>query len=208
MFILDKISLLLKEKHISQKELCFKLGLAQQAFTNWKNGNNDSYKKYLPQIADFLGVSVDYLLGKEENPETNAVILGEKKVRLVPVYESVSAGFGTLAVNDIVDYYPCFIESEEEASESLCIVVRGDSMAPKIEDGDLIRVHKQTSIDSGSFAVLLLDGEEALVKKVYYGNNWIELHSVNPLFPVRRFEGAEVLRLQVLGLVKEIIKKV
>ena len=69
MFILDKISSLLKEKHFSQKDLCEHLGIKQQAFTNWKNGNNDSYKKHLPQIAEFLGVSVDYLLGKDEKKE-------------------------------------------------------------------------------------------------------------------------------------------
>lgn len=203
----EKFVKLCSAKGVSPSFVAKQVGISAAAFSQWGN-ETVPRKTTLLKIADYFGVSVDYLLGKEEKPETNAVILGEKKVRLVPVYESVSAGFGTLAVNDIVDYYPCFIESEEEAGESLCIVVRGDSMAPKIEDGDLIRVHKQTGVDSGSFAVLLLDGEEALVKKVYYGNNWIELHSVNPLFPVRRFEGAEVLRLQVLGLVKEIIKKV
>ena len=48
----------------------------------------------------------------------------------------------------------------------------------------------------------LLDGEEGLVKKVVYGSDWIELHSINPYYPVRRFDGEEVLRLRVVGLVK------
>lgn len=89
-----------------------------------------------------------------------------------------------------------------EAAETIAIRVTGDSMYPKIEDGDLIQVHKQDSVDSGSIAVMLLDGEEGFVKKVEYGPDWIELHSINPLYPVRRFEGEEVLRLRVVGLVK------
>ena len=81
-------------------------------------------------------------------------------------------------------------------------------MFPKIENGDIIQVHRQTSVDSGSIAVVLIDGEDGVVKRVEYGNDWIELHSINPMYPVRRFEGADVLRLRVVGLVKKIIKDV
>lgn len=63
---LDKISNLLKEQKKTQKELCDYLGIKNNAFTGWKSGHTTSYRKYLPQIADFLGVSVDYLLGKTE----------------------------------------------------------------------------------------------------------------------------------------------
>jgi repressor LexA len=79
-------------------------------------------------------------------------------------------------------------------------------MYPKIEDGDIIQVHKQDSVDSGSLAVVLVDGEEALVKKVVYGETWIELHSINPMYKTVRFNGADVLRVRVLGLVRKIIK--
>lgn len=65
MDILNKISILLKEQHKTQKELCEYLGIGKQAFTNWKSGATTSYQKKLPQIADFFNVSIDYLLGKE-----------------------------------------------------------------------------------------------------------------------------------------------
>ena len=57
--------MLLDEKHMQQKELSDYLGLSKNTMTGWKNGNNNSYMKYLPKIAEFFGVSVDYLLGKE-----------------------------------------------------------------------------------------------------------------------------------------------
>lgn len=69
--ILNKISSLLKEQGKTQKALCAHLGLKQQAFTNWKNNDNDSYMKYLPQIAEFFGVSVDYLLGTPSPAEAS-----------------------------------------------------------------------------------------------------------------------------------------
>ena len=64
MCILDKIDELLKENNKTQKDLCNFLGIKQQAYTNWKGGFSSSYKKYLPEIAEYLNVSIDYLLGK------------------------------------------------------------------------------------------------------------------------------------------------
>ena len=66
--VLVKITTLLKEKGKRQKALCEYLGLNQQAYTNWKNGSNDSYLKYLPEIADYFGVTTDYLLGRTSAP--------------------------------------------------------------------------------------------------------------------------------------------
>lgn len=63
---LNKISEELKTQKRTQKELCEYLGINKTAFSEWKNGKSSSYKKYLPQIADFFNVSVDYLLEKTE----------------------------------------------------------------------------------------------------------------------------------------------
>ena len=71
MEVLTRILALLDEKHIQQKELSNYLGLSKCAMTGWKNGNNNSYMKHLPKIAEFFGVSVDYLLGKETHEREN-----------------------------------------------------------------------------------------------------------------------------------------
>ncbi len=124
-----------------------------------------------------------------------------KKIYRVPVFESVSAGFGALAENEIVDYIPVVIENPCDVKDTIAIKVTGDSMYPKIEDGDIIIVRKQESVDSGDIAVLLLDDNEGLVKRVVYGDTWIELHSINPEYKTRRFDEADVLRLRVVGKV-------
>jgi repressor LexA len=183
------------------------LGISRGSVTHWRTGKVPHHNTLL-KIADYFNVSVDYLLGKENAPDvkSNAIILDPTKTRMIPVYESVSAGFGTLAQDLILEYMPIYIHSESEAAETICIKVQGDSMSPKIENGDTIQVHKQTSVDSGSIAVVLVDGEDALVKNVIYGPNFIELHSFNPEYQTIRFEGADVMRVQVIGLVKKIVK--
>ena len=60
-----------KRKHISQKSFCEQLGVKQQAYTNWKGGDNTSFMKKLPQIAEILDVALDYLLrGFIKEPDT------------------------------------------------------------------------------------------------------------------------------------------
>ena len=71
LFVLNRITALLKERGLQQKALCEHLGLKAQAYTNWKGGGNDSYMKYLPEIASFLGVSVDQLLGTPSPAEAS-----------------------------------------------------------------------------------------------------------------------------------------
>ena len=75
---LDIIKALLKSERKTQQELCQYLGVSKQAFTEWNGGRNTSYKKYLPQIAEFFGVSVDYLLGKTEQKEKSPSVSDEE----------------------------------------------------------------------------------------------------------------------------------
>lgn len=67
---LDRIIMLLKEQHKTQKQLMDYLGLGKTAFTGWKNGDNSSYKKHIDKIAEFFNVSTDYLLGKTDRRES------------------------------------------------------------------------------------------------------------------------------------------
>ena len=78
---LEKISQLLHQQNKKQKDLTDFLGLTKNTFTNWKLGTSESYKKYIDKIAEFFGVSTDYLLGVEEiknTPDELQLTEGEK----------------------------------------------------------------------------------------------------------------------------------
>lgn len=196
------------EKHVKPNQVTKAIGMSTAAATDWKKGAMPR-DPALYKIAEYFGVSIEYLKGYTSlSVQEPPVVLFEEtgKISMVPVYESVSAGFGTLAVNEIVEYIPFVFKVKQEAAESLFIRVRGDSMYPKIEDGDIILVHKQDSVDSGALAVVLVDGEEGLVKRVAYGDGWIELQSINPIYMPRRFAGHDIARVKVLGEVRKIMK--
>lgn len=147
----------------------------------------------------------------EENPlhpEPSNIrgIIPNSSIYEIPLFKSVSAGFGAYANEEIIGYIPAIIDNPADVEDTIAIKVDGDSMEPKIEDGDTVVVRKQTSVDSGTIAVVLLDNEEGLVKRVIYGPTWIELHSLNDRYKVMRFQGADVMRLRVVGKVMQIIK--
>ena len=72
--ILTRILECMGNKYGAGKELANYLGLSGNVITNWKNGSNHSYMKYLPQIAEFYDVSESYLLGKSDSKLRPAVL--------------------------------------------------------------------------------------------------------------------------------------
>lgn len=200
------------KKGYSQATLAELLGYKSRSSINKiEVEGRDIPRSSIVKFAQVLDVTPSYLMGWDEEKksppaEDKLYILDNSKIRRIPVYESVSAGFGASAQDYIVAYMPMFIESDSEAEETLGIKVVGNSMYPKIEDGDIVQVHKQSDVDNGRVAVVLIDGEEAVVKKFYHEENRIVLKSFNPEYPPRYFENEEMNRVQVLGLVKSVIK--
>ena len=205
----QKLKELRSAKGLTQEQLANDINVTKGAVAMWETGKRTPDTDMLKTLSQYFRVTVDELIGNEHEPTDSsniAEILPSDKIYKIPVFETVSAGFGAYASNEIMGYIPLVIDNPYDVEETIGIRVKGDSMYPKIENGDIIIVRKQESVDSGSIAVLLLDGEEGLVKKVEYGPDWIELHSLNPEYMTRRFEGEEVLRLRVVGKVLKVVK--
>lgn len=201
----ERISALMEDRGTTNKELADYIQTRPQTITDWKKGKTQSYTKFYPKIAAYFGVSVDYLAGGSQLSEAEP--LPTVKTYQIPVFESVSAGFGAYADDRICGYMPLFITSDAEARETICVRVRGSSMYPRIEDGALIQVHKQDYADNGQIVVMLVDGEEAVVKRYFCdtARAVVRLESYNPEYPPRVFRGAEIERLKILGVAKRII---
>lgn len=82
MCTIDKIIELLKAQGLTQKNLTDHLGINKNIFSQWKNGTTESYRKYLEQIAEFLGVSVGELIGSE-NVKSEPIYLDDETRELL-----------------------------------------------------------------------------------------------------------------------------
>ena len=203
----SRIKQMRTERGLTQEELGKRLGVQKAAVQKWESGAVKNLKREtLKKLSEIFEVSpAVFIESYDERPNISAVFTDE--IYRIPVFESVSAGFGAYADSLVVDYIPVFIKNHAELPLLMGIKVQGDSMFPTIENGDIIIVRRQSAVDSGSIAVLLIDGEEGVVKKVEHGKDWIDLISINPMYPKRHFEKEELTRIRVLGLVKQVIKE-
>ncbi len=201
------IKQLRNEKGLTQEELGKRLGVQKAAVQKWESGAVKNLKREtLKKLSEIFDVSPAAFIGSNDDSSNISAVYTDEIYR-IPVFESVSAGFGAYADSLVVDYIPMFVKNHAELPLLMGIKVQGDSMYPTIEDGDIIIVRRQSAVDSGSIAVMLIDGEEGVVKKVEHGKDWIDLISINPMYPKRHFQGEELARLRVLGLVKQVIKE-
>lgn len=183
------------------------VGVGKSTVKKWEDGYISNMRRdKIALLAKVLKMNPVSFITGEFKEEDQATPLPQTNVFMRPVYDSISAGFGVIAQDVPVDYMPTYITCPSEQDKYIWINVYGDSMSPLIDDGSKILVKKQPSVDSGQIAAVLVDDEEAVVKKVLYNDNTVELHSVNPYYPPRVFKNNDVTRVQILGLVKEVSK--
>lgn len=190
-----------EDANMSLRDLSKLIGIGYATIGKYERGDVVNLKQStIARLAEVFNVRPSYLMGYDLLDAREIPAQGT-----LPVIGMASAGKGVIASEDILWF--------EQADEKYCnsmyfyLQVTGDSMSPKIDDGDLVLVHRQTSVDSGSIGVFIVDGEQGYVKKVEYDKEYIHLLSFNPYYPPMVFEGPDVLRVYVVGRVMEMKRK-
>jgi repressor LexA len=162
----------------------------------------------LEPLSKALQCSPAYLMGWSESKEdTSCEILKDNNIRKIPLFESISAGFGAYADSKVIGYEAVYIESDYDAAETIAIKVKGDSMYPKIEDGDIIIVRKELDYKNGDIVAVII-GDEGFVKRIKVSDDMLILESINPEYQNKIFKGKDMNCVKVVGTVKKIIKSV
>lgn len=192
---------------VKQVDLAGRTGIGKSSICTYLQGEYLPKQANIAKLAKALNVSEAWLYGgdvpMERAPLHQSADYSPVRSCMIPVLGQVAAGLGSLAYDNIESYHPVSAElvPPSEQEDHFYLVVRGESMTPELLPEDLVLVKKQASLPGGSLGVFLIDGEEGVVKRVRYGKGFIELLSVNPYFPPRRFEGIEQARVQVVGKV-------
>lgn len=206
-----------KDKGFTQAELARLTGLKVSAISMYENGNREPNFETLEIFADLFNVDMDVLLGRKKKSDTTNISSEEKgkkevvrKGNRIPVLGRVAAGIPIEAVQDIEDYEE-IPASWGDPREYFALKIQGHSMEPRIWDGDVVIARKMPDVDSGSVAVVLVDGEDATVKQIKKSEDGMTLIGWNPaVYPPKFYTWAEVSRLpvQILGIVKEVRGKI
>lgn len=192
----QRLKTLRKERRISQSALATQLNLTQQAVGKWEAGKSTPDPQTLKKIADILEVSADELLGGKiaEQPRW-----GTQEVML-PVLGTVKAGYGAYAFQEDYGLEPASVRNSENY---FYLIVKGDSMEPRIRSGDLALVHRQPDVESGELAIVLVDGEEGTLKRIIKKDGAIILQPFNQAYQTQVFIGPDRERISIVGKVIE-----
>ena len=183
-----------------------KLGISRATLYRYEGGTNPKIStSLLAPLAEILQTTPEYLMGIDDSKskwisKDTAMVTN---VTYLPIIGVVRAGTGGITFEDNLGEE--FVETDmlrgHSPSEFFWSRVKGDSMEPRLFDGDLVLVRKQQSVDNGAYAVVLVDDEEGVVKRVTYTEDSVTLHSQNHNYPPRVFYGKDVLRLRIVGQV-------
>ena len=154
----------------------------------------------LAEIAEYLGVSIDSLLCAETDEADG--------VYRVPVLGRVAAGVPLFASEEIIDWEE-LPKVWKRKGEYFGLQIKGNSMEPRMIEGDVVIVRQQDTCENGQIAIVMVNGDEATCKRVMFHDNGIALVSTNPIVPPMFFtcEEVERLPLRILGVVVELRAK-
>lgn len=194
----QQIKKLRKEHGLSQSRLAKELRVTQQAVGKWETGKSTPDSDTLRIIAEYFKTSVDFLLGVDRLVE-NAVAYSDSDFA-VPIIGTVKAGYNALAYND--DYGVEFA-NVRDPENYFYLIVKGDSMEPRIKDGDLALVHKQNTLNDGDLGVIVYGDNEGTLKKFVKRDNMIILQPFNPEYESKVITGEDLNNVYIAGRVVE-----
>jgi repressor LexA len=200
----DRLRALREQSGKTQRELAALLCINRVSYTQYENNKRTPPPDTLRKLAIIFNVSVDYLLGNDVM-KTNAAKKGVK----IPVLGRVVAGVPIDAVQEILDYEE--ITPEMAATgDYFALQVKGASMEPTLRDGDIVIVKKQSTVDSGDIAIVLVNGNDATVKEIKESPAGITLIGHNAAIYTPQFysnKDIQNLPIQVIGKVVEMRRK-
>ena len=228
---MNRIRELRKEKGLTQEDLGKVLNVQKAAISKYEIGRVQPGADTLSKIAQYFGVSTDYVLGldtergllrfydpKQSPPSdiTTEIVCKitehsdkiQKGTR-IPVLGTIVAGVPINAIEEVLGWED-IPESMASQGQFFALRVKGRSMEPRLVEGDTVIVKKESDVESGRVAVVLVGREEATLKQVRKAPEGITLIGYNALVYEPHFysnQEIEELPIQILGVVVELRRK-
>lgn len=189
----EKIYRLRVERGLTLEELAKKIGVGKSTVQKWETGSIKEMRRDKVQaLADALQVSPAYFFD-DAAPQ-------------VPVLGRVAAGQPINAIENIIGYEYVPVNWAKDG-DHFGLRIRGDSMSPRIEDGDVVIVRKQSDADDGDVVIAIVNGNDAVCKRLRKYDHSIALVSNNPAYPPMYFtlQDTQDIPVRIIGRVMELI---
>lgn len=200
-----RLSIALSNANMKSQELADKSGVSKASISQYINGSHAPSNISSGKMSKILGVNPLWLMGFD-----------------VPMVESIKEYISQKSVTinvleHIVSRMPLETNTNiigtEEISEELAktgnffgLQIHGDSMEPKFSEGDVVIVRQQDDAKDGDFIVALVNGDDAICKKLKKYSDGIMLLSNNPKYEPMVFSNQDIIEkpVKIIGRVMEL----
>ena len=203
------------ERGMSQEELGKVVGVQRAAVQKWESGKTQNLKREtIIALSELFGVSPVSFVSSNADPTSFPAPKTTDDVVTFPVIGEVAAGYNEIAMEDwtgdTIEIPASYLRGRPK-TDFFVLTVRGDSMYPLYIPGDKVLVQKADTLNnSGDIGVLLYDGDNSTIKKIEYkdGEDWLRMVPLNPNYPPKMIQGADLERCRVIGIPRLIVREI
>ncbi|HHR7780190.1 TPA: LexA family protein [Staphylococcus aureus] len=168
-----------KELNLTLEQVGDLVGVGKSTVRKWETGDIENMKRdKIVKLAKALRVSPSYIMGiEDEKPQLETI-----PVKKIPVVSKIAAGMPIYTEENLIDYIYFATKNLNSNKEEFGLQVSGDSMDKLFQDGDVVVVEKDSTVENGQLGVVLVNGYNGTVKRIRYNNDQIILipESNNP----------------------------
>lgn len=201
----DRLRKAMELRGIRQQDLIDNYGFSSSTISQYVSGRSTPKLKWVYRLAKALNVRPDWLAGYDVPMEYPTYDMTGKDTIIIPVLCTVAAGYNYFAEQNYIGELQAEGTLSPGGDELFALQIKGDSMSPRIMEGDTVIVSKTAEIDTGDIVIALVDGEEATCKRLQKFTGGIALVPLNPNYQPMFFsdEQIETLPVKIIGKVIE-----
>lgn len=187
--------------NVDRNKLCQSLGFKYTTLTDWINGKKYPRIDKIEMLSNYFGIQKSDLIEKWSN---------NKSKNKIPILGKIPAGIPIEAIEDIIDYEEVSDNMLKSDREYFGLKIKGNSMNPKYFNDDIVLFLKASDCESGEDCAVIVNGNDAIFKRVIKQDKGIILQSLNPEYESNFYscEDIEKLPICIIGVAKEIRRKI
>ncbi len=213
---MKKLRMLRKRHGISQSDMAMMLGIAQNSYSRYENGQRQPSIEMLQKMSEILGVTIDDLVDDDNEKPIGREVIVKPEIEYedevwIPVVASLHCGYGSSGEPyTVIDRQKVPKSYKARYGDDLVLnYATGDSMFPTIKSGDLMLCYPGNMWDDGTIVILNINGSDT-VKRIYHAvDGGIDLIPDNTKYKIVHYTPEDIrdLQITVLGHVITVMPK-
>ena len=208
---MDNISSRIKQamdiRGLKQIDLVDRTKISKGSLSSYISGRYAPKQNNIYLLAKALNVNVEWLMGADVPMAYFKEVKspGQDSAVQIPVLGRVAAGIPIAAIEETIDWEDIPSEMAKDG-EYFGLRIKGDSMSPRIMEGDTVIVRRQSDAESGDIVIALVNGDDGVCKRLRKMNSGIMLISLNPAYEPLVFDHKDIdsIPVSIIGKVVEL----